>query len=71
MSDDQDFLVQDRFRLKTQEHLLPKEKASTLSYTYNCPKDSCNQEIDYTNKILKDVRVTCLADEDICKEVLR
>ena len=47
-----------------------KGKASTCSYTCTCPKDGCNQVIDFTDIILKDVMVTGLADEDIRKEVL-
>ena len=47
-----------------------KGKASTCSYTCKCPKDGCNQIIDFTDIILKDVMVTGLADEDIRKEVL-
>ena len=47
-----------------------KEKASTCSYTCKCPKDGRNQITDFTDKILKDVMVTGLADEDIRKEVL-
>ena len=47
-----------------------KGKASTCSYTCKCPKDGCNQMIDFTDIILKDVMVTGLADEDIRKEVL-
>ena len=46
-----------------------KGKASTCSYTCTCPKDGCNQVIDFTNIVLKDVMVTGLADEDIRKEV--
>ena len=41
------------------------------SYTCICPKDGNNQVIDFTDIILKDVMMTCLADEDIRKEVLR
>ena len=44
-----------------------KEKASTCK----CPKDGCNQTIDFTDIVLKDVMVTGFADEDIRKEVLR
>ena len=47
-----------------------KGKASTCSYTCKCPKDGCNQIIDFTDIILKDVRVTGLTDKDIRKEVL-
>ena len=47
-----------------------KGKASTCLYTCKCPKDGCNQIIDFTDIILKDVMVTGLADEDIRKEVL-
>ena len=41
-----------------------KGKASTCSYTCTCPKDGCNQVIDFTDIILKDVTVPGLADED-------
>ena len=38
-----------------------KGKASTCFYTCTCPKDGCNQVIDFTDIILKDVMVTGLA----------
>ena len=47
-----------------------KGKASTCSYTCTCPKDGCNQVIDFTGIILKGFMVTGLADKDIRKEVL-
>ena len=47
-----------------------KGKTSPCYYICICLKDGCNQEIDFTDIIQKDVMVTGLADEEIHKEVL-
>ena len=47
-----------------------KGKGTTCSYSVTCPRDGCDQIIDFTDIILKDVLVAGLADEDIRKEVL-
>ena len=47
-----------------------KEKSSTLTNACTFLKDGCNQVIDLKDLIiLKDVLVTVLSEEDICKEV--
>ena len=44
-------------------------KANTCSYSITCSSDTCNQVIDFTDIMVKDVVVAGLADEEI-KEVL-
>jgi len=36
----------------------------------DCPSDTCNQKVDFTDAIVKDVLITGLIDDDIRKEVL-
>ena len=45
-------------------------KANTCSYSITCSSDTCNQVIDLTDIMVKDVVVAGLADEEIKKEVL-
>ena len=45
-------------------------KAATCSDSCICPKDGCDQVVDFTDIIVKDVMVSGLADEDIRKDVL-
>ena len=47
-----------------------KGKAATCTYSMVCPKDGCDQLIDFTDVIVKDVLVAGLCDEEIRKEVL-
>ena len=47
-----------------------KGKDTTCSYSCICPKDGCNQEVDFTDIVVKDVLVTGIANNDICKELL-
>ena len=47
-----------------------KIKATTCSYCCICPNDGCDQIIEFTNIIVKDVLITGLADDDMRKEVL-
>ena len=47
-----------------------KVKSTTCSYFCICSKDGCNQVVNFTYIIVKDVLVTELADDDICKIVL-
>ena len=45
-------------------------KASTCAYSIQCSSDDCNQVIDFTDVIVKDVVISGLADEDVKKDVL-
>ena len=45
-------------------------KASTCAYTIVCPGQNCNQVIDFTDIMVKDVFVSGLCDDDIKKDVL-
>ena len=47
-----------------------KGKAATCSYTCPCTGTNCDQSVDFTDIIVRDVLITGLVDEDIRKEVL-
>jgi len=47
-----------------------KSSIATCVYLCTCLKDGCNQVVDFTDIIVKDVLVTGLADDDIRKELL-
>ena len=49
-----------------------KAAASTCNYIIKCPHQCCtaNPSIDYTSKVVKDVLIAGIADNDIRKEVL-
>jgi hypothetical protein len=45
-------------------------KASTCKYSIECTKAECNQVIDFTDVMVKDVVISGLVDEDVKKDVL-
>ena len=45
-------------------------KASTCKYSIECTNAECNQVIDFTNVMVKDVVISGLVDEDVKKDVL-
>ena len=45
-------------------------KATTCAYVIDCPSTTCNQKVDFTDAIVKDVLITGLIDDEIRKEVL-
>ena len=45
-------------------------KAATCTYTMNCPSNTCQQRVDFTDMIVKDVLISGLSDDDIRKDVL-
>ena len=45
-------------------------KAATCAYNIPCSSYSCEQVVDFTGEITKDILVTGLADEEIRKDVL-
>ena len=47
-----------------------KGKAATCAYTMNCPGNTCNLQVDFTDEIVKDVLISGLSDDDIRKDVL-
>ena len=47
-----------------------KGKAATCAYTANCTSSTCEQIINFTDVIVKDVIVAGLVDDDIKKDVL-
>ena len=47
-----------------------KGKAATCAYTVNCTKHGCDQRINFTDVIVKDVIVAGLVDDEIRKDVL-
>ena len=47
-----------------------KGKASTCKYSIECTKAECNQVIDFTDVMVKDVVISGLVDEDVKKDVL-
>ena len=47
-----------------------KGKAATCAYSCSCTRDTCDQVVDFTDIIVKDVLITGLVDEDIRKDVL-
>ena len=47
-----------------------KGKATTCAYSMVCPRNGCNQIMDFTDLMVKDVLVAGLCDEDIRKDVL-
>ena len=47
-----------------------KGKATTCAYSLTCPRQGCDQVIDFTDVMVKDVLVSGLCDDDIKKEVL-
>ena len=44
-------------------------KAATCAYVKDCPGATCNQKVDFTDVLVKDVLVTGLVDEDIRRDV--
>jgi len=47
-----------------------KGKAATCLYTVNCPSGECNQSVDFTDIIAKDVLISGLAEDEVKREVL-
>jgi len=45
-------------------------KAATCAYTMDCPSNVCNQHVNFTDVIVKDVLISGLSDDDIRKDVL-
>ena len=45
-------------------------KASTCKYSIECTSTECNQTIDFTDVMVKDVIISGLVDEDVKKDVL-
>ena len=45
-------------------------KAATCGYTIDCPGQTCNQKVDFTDIIVKDVLINGLVDDDIRRDVL-
>ena len=47
-----------------------KGKAATCLYNVSCPEDNCNQSVDFTEIIAKDVLIFGLAEDEMKREVL-
>jgi len=47
-----------------------KGKAATCLYTVNCPSGECNQSVDFTDIIAKDVLISGLVEDGVKREVL-
>eukprot|EP00111_Clytia_hemisphaerica_P011054 TCONS_00032366-protein len=47
-----------------------KGKAATCHYTIDCPSNDCNQSVDFTDIIAKDVLISGLAEDEVKREVL-
>ena len=45
-------------------------KAATCNYSMKCSNSLCNNHVDFTNVIIKDVLISGLSDDDIKKDVL-